>query len=79
VLLHEPGRYPVAYFPVGGVADGVLEPGEHMTRHQDLGATAWYTVRAGTQSKPRAAWQHTELPGPDRDLTTDELAPGGQV
>jgi uncharacterized protein (DUF427 family) len=63
VLLHEPGRYPVAYFPVGGVADGVLEPGEHMTRHQDLGATAWYTVRAGTQSKPRAAWQHTELPG----------------
>jgi uncharacterized protein (DUF427 family) len=63
VLLHEPGRYPVAYFPVGGVADGVLEPGEHLTRHQDLGATAWYTVRAGTQSKPRAAWQHTELPG----------------
>ena len=25
--------------------------------------TAWYTVRAGDQSKPRAAWQHTELPG----------------
>jgi uncharacterized protein (DUF427 family) len=132
VLLHEPARYPVAYFPVGAVADGVLEPGEHTTRHQDLGVTAWYTVRAATQSKPRAAWQHTELPGyadigdayraawsyedawtdvrrvsglvsfepdkvevhldgarlrlepgqsviphgPDRDLTTDELAPG---
>ena len=41
----------------------MLEPGEHTTRHQDLGATSWYTVRAGTQSKPRAAWQHTELPG----------------
>ncbi len=65
VLLHEPARYPVAYFPVGAVADGVLEPGEHTTRHQDLGLTAWYTVRAGAQSKqskPRAAWQHTELP-----------------
>jgi uncharacterized protein (DUF427 family) len=66
VLLHEPARYPVAYFPVGAVADGVLEPGEHTTRHQDLGLTTWYTVRAGAQSKqskPRAAWQHTELPG----------------
>ncbi|MGH3252649.1 MAG: DUF427 domain-containing protein [Trebonia sp.] len=63
VLLHEPGRYPVAYFPAGDIGDGVLEPGEHMTRHQDLGATAWYTVRVGTQSKPRAAWQHAELPG----------------
>ena len=63
MLLHEPGRYPVAYFPVDAIADGVLEPGEHTTRHQDLGTTAWYTVRAGTQSKPRAAWQHTDLPG----------------
>ena len=63
VLLHEPARYPVAYFPFGAIADGVLEPGEHTTRHQDLGVTAWYTVRAGSQSKPRAAWQHTELPG----------------
>ena len=63
VLLHEPGRYPVAYFPLADVADGVLEPGEHTTRHRDLGATSWYTVRAGTQSTARAAWQHTELPG----------------
>jgi uncharacterized protein (DUF427 family) len=63
VLLHEPGRYPVAYFPLDAIADGVLEPGEHTTRHQDLGTTAWYTVRAGAQSKPRAAWQHTDLPG----------------
>jgi len=62
-LLHEPGRYPVAYFPLGDVADGVLEPSEHATQHQDLGATSWYAVRAGTHSKPRAAWQHTELPG----------------
>src|SRR6202030_1821870 len=31
VLLHEPARYPVAYFPVGDVADGVLEPGAQTT------------------------------------------------
>ena len=62
VLLHEPGRYPVAYFPLGDIADGVLEASEHATSHRDLGATAWYTVRFGEQSKQRAAWQHTDLP-----------------
>jgi len=62
VLLHEPGRYPVAYFPLGDIADGALQPGGHTTRHADLGATTWYTVQAGEQSKPRAAWQHTGLP-----------------
>jgi uncharacterized protein (DUF427 family) len=62
VLLHEPGHYPVAYFPLGDVSADALEPGEHTTRHRDLGPTAWYTVRAGEQSKARAAWQHTGLP-----------------
>ena len=62
VLLHEPGHYPVAYFPLGDIADGVLEDTPHTTQHRELGTTAWYTVRAGDQSKPRAAWQHTELP-----------------
>jgi len=61
-LLHEPGRYPVAYFPAGDIADGVLEPSMHTTRHQDLGTTSWFTVRAGEHAKPRAAWQHTGLP-----------------
>jgi uncharacterized protein (DUF427 family) len=62
VLLHEPGRYPVAYFPLRDVAGGVLEASDHATRHRDLGTTAWYTVRAGGQDKQRAAWQHTALP-----------------
>ncbi len=63
VLLHEPGRYPVAYFPLAGIADGVLQPSGHSTWHRDLGPTSWYAVRAGERSAPRAAWQHTELPG----------------
>jgi uncharacterized protein (DUF427 family) len=68
VLLHEPGRYPVAYFPLGDVTDGVLERSDHTTRHRDLGGTAWYTVRAGTASKDRAAYEHVELPGHADDL-----------
>jgi len=68
VLLHEPGRYPVAYFPLGAISDDVLEPSEHTTRHRDLAVTSWYTVRAGQQSAQRAAWQHTELPGYSGDL-----------
>jgi len=36
-LLHEPGRYPVAYFPLGSIADGVLEDGQHVTADRDLG------------------------------------------
>jgi uncharacterized protein (DUF427 family) len=62
VLLHEPGRYPVAYFPLGDIVAGVLQPSEHTTSHRDLGPTSWYTVQAGAQSKPRAAWEHIGLP-----------------
>ncbi|MEU6252434.1 DUF427 domain-containing protein [Streptomyces sp. NPDC047043] len=68
VLLHEPGRYPVAYFPLADIAPGALQATEHTTRHRDLGPTAWYTVGAGTHSKPRAAWQHTELPDHAQEL-----------
>ncbi|HEY2551297.1 MAG TPA: DUF427 domain-containing protein [Streptosporangiaceae bacterium] len=62
VLLHEPGRYPVAYFPLGSVIPGVLQATDRRTEHRDLGPTSWYTVAAGGQSKQRAAWQHTDLP-----------------
>ncbi len=46
----------------------MLQPSEHATRHRDLGPTSWYTVQAGAHSTPRAAWQHTELPGYASDL-----------
>jgi uncharacterized protein (DUF427 family) len=62
VLLHEPGHYPVAYFPLVHISPGVLELSDHTTQHRDLGTTSWYTVRAASQSKARAAWQHIELP-----------------
>jgi uncharacterized protein (DUF427 family) len=68
LLLHEPGHYPVAYFPLAAVQPGALVPGEYRTSHRDLGPTAWYTVRAGRETAQRAAWQHTGLPGHAREL-----------
>ncbi|MFJ4845732.1 MULTISPECIES: DUF427 domain-containing protein [unclassified Streptomyces] len=62
VLLHEPGRYPVAYFPRTAVRDDALIPTDRTTRHQDLGETSWFTVRAGDRRTERAAWQLTALP-----------------
>jgi uncharacterized protein (DUF427 family) len=58
VLLFEPGRYPVAYFPPADFAPGVLAPSEHRTRHPELGETAWFAV----DGADRAAWQHVAPP-----------------
>ncbi len=68
VLLHEPGRYPVAYFPRADVDPDALESLDRETNHRDLGATAWFTVRAGGETAARAAWQHTGLPAHAADL-----------
>ena len=62
ILLFEPGRYPIAYFPETDIAPETLERNEHTTRHPDLGLTWWYTVRAGQQRAPRGAWQHIDAP-----------------
>jgi uncharacterized protein (DUF427 family) len=61
-LLHEPGHYPVAYFPRGDVQAGVLSEPERTTKHRELGETAWFTVTAGGRTAERAAWQHVALP-----------------
>ena len=68
LLLFEPGRYPVAYFPETAVAPGTLQRTEHTTRHRDLGLTSWYAVEAGEQSASRGAWQHIDLPAHAREL-----------
>jgi uncharacterized protein (DUF427 family) len=62
LVLFEPGRYPVAYFPENEVSQNALQRSEYTTRHSDLGLTSWYTVQAGGRSVPRGAWQHVELP-----------------
>ena len=50
VLLFEPGRYPVAYFPEADISPNMLESTEHTTQHPDLGLTSWYGVRADQQN-----------------------------
>jgi uncharacterized protein (DUF427 family) len=68
LLLFEPGRYPIAYFAEPDVTPDALQRTDHTTRHHELGLTAWYTVRSGEQSAPRAAWQHIDLPPYAREL-----------
>jgi uncharacterized protein (DUF427 family) len=69
LLLFEPGRYPVAYFPETDVSPHILERTEHTTQHTDLGLTSWYSVRADEQHiAPRGAWQHTNLPAHANEL-----------
>jgi uncharacterized protein (DUF427 family) len=62
VLLHEPGRYPVAYFPQGDIEPGTLIPEDRVTQHQDLGDTQWFTVKVPHREANHSAWQHTGLP-----------------
>jgi uncharacterized protein (DUF427 family) len=63
VLLFEPGRYPVAYFPLADFAAGALRPIDHRSEHADLGETVWFEVVGDTRSAARGAWQHVALPG----------------
>lgn len=67
-LLHEPGRYPVAYFRVGDIREGVLVPEDRITQHGELGDMQWYTVAVGEHQASHAAWQHTALPTYASDL-----------
>ena len=62
VLLFEPGRYPVAYFPIADFVEGALKPTDHRSTHPDLGETGWFEVVGGTRNAARGAWQHVSLP-----------------
>jgi uncharacterized protein (DUF427 family) len=62
VLLFEPGRYPVAYFPIADFAEGALRPIDHRSTHPELGEAAWFEVVGGTGDAARGAWQHVAPP-----------------
>ena len=57
VLLHEPGRYPVAYFPLEPDFPECCGPATTPPRTATW-ASAWY----GGDTKPRAAWEQSGLP-----------------
>jgi uncharacterized protein (DUF427 family) len=74
VLLFEPARYPVAYFPVGDIVEGALRPIDRWTTHPGLGEHAM--VRRGGddgQGVPRAAWQHVDT-APQADVLRGTVA-----
>jgi uncharacterized protein (DUF427 family) len=73
VLLHEPGRYPVAYFPKADIHPDVLQRGDRTTEHPDLGPTAWYALRRGDSEARKGAWEHIGLP-PFADVLTGRVA-----
>lgn len=63
VILFEPARYPVAYFPLRDIEQGVLQPSDRETTHADLGKTRWFAVVGGDgKITPRGAWEHVDLP-----------------
>jgi uncharacterized protein (DUF427 family) len=63
LVLFEPARYPVAYFPIGDVEPGVLQPSDHESTHQDLGRTRWFDVVGGDgETTRRGAWEHVDPP-----------------
>ncbi|OBI42417.1 DUF427 domain-containing protein [Mycobacterium colombiense] len=62
ILLHEPGRYPVAYFPRGDIEEGTLVAEDRLTQHRDLGGTQWFTVKAAEHESNHGAWEHNGLP-----------------
>jgi len=63
VILFEPARYPVAYFPIGDIDETVLQLSDHKSTHPDLGETKWFDVVGGDgETTRRGAWQHADPP-----------------
>jgi len=68
LLLHEPGHYPVAFFPLADVRPGVLVSENPTTRSPYFGDTEWFTVTVGERRATRSAWQYTAPPDYASDL-----------
>src|SRR5262245_30378878 len=62
LLLHEPGLYPVAFFPSADIRPGIFVRENRTSQHRELGAIAWFTVVVGDRRAARGAWQYTEAP-----------------
>src|SRR5262249_320018 len=61
-LLHETGRYPVAYFPPADLDAALLRPSSKRTQHSQLGRTVWPSVEIGGQRSSDGRWSHPRPP-----------------
>ena len=73
VLLHEPGHYPVAFYPLDEIVEGGITATDRVTEHKEFGETKWFTVNGQTAQAPRAAWTYSALPG-YADILEDRVA-----
>src|SRR5262245_17453040 len=72
LLLREPGRIPVYYFPRADVRAAVLAPAGHAAPcDREGGATCW-SLRVGDRTAEHAAWSYSEPP-PGRSLLRDHV------
>lgn len=58
VLLHEPGRYPVAYFPKADITANALQPSDHTSQHRSSGRLGGTSSSAGNESRARGLGAH---------------------
>jgi uncharacterized protein (DUF427 family) len=68
MLLREPGRLPVYYFPWEDVRPEVLVPASHVTSCSDRGTAVCWTVRVGDQAAEHAAWSYPDPSPPQLRL-----------
>jgi len=61
-LLHETGRYPVAYFPPADLDAALLRPSSKRTQHPILGQAIWCSAEIGGQRFDDVAWSHPRPP-----------------
>jgi len=73
LLLFEPGRYPVAYFPQTDISPEILERTEHTTRHPDLG------LRLGTPPKRASNKRHVRHGNTSSCPPTQASCEGGSM
>jgi uncharacterized protein (DUF427 family) len=73
LLLREPGRLPVYYFPLTGVRREVLVPAAHPASCPHEGPARCWTVRMGDEVAEHAAWGYSDPP-PGRPLLRDHVA-----
>ena len=60
LLLREPGRLPIYYFPRADVRAELRGPVEHGPGCPDRGAVVCWTVRVGDRTAEHAAWECTD-------------------
>jgi uncharacterized protein (DUF427 family) len=72
LLLREPGRIPVYYFPRADVRVEALAPASHAEPCAREGGAACWSVRVGDRTAEHAAWGYPDPP-PGRSLLRDHV------